>query len=388
MIAYNKWFVDFFLFWQLFSNIQAQSFFYPNISYGTDSLQKFDYWVADPIQLRPVVIYFHGGAFRSGDKSLSQRHNTVKDYFIAHGISFISSNYRLSRTTRVDSILSDSELLIRFIKKNAAQFHIDSSAIGVYGSSAGGCLALWLALNPNSSSDKTDTLVGISTKISVAGHITSPASVDMRTWSQIIGLDSNWMVTYNYNEDLNLYKIKDRSSYLDSFLIRLLDQINILNYLDADDTPVFYHNNNNPNPVPQSTDFPHHGRHAIYLDSLSQIIGHRHLLNQEQDADQALQSMCKYFCEYLECLPTGISVHDDSYEVKKSDLGISISVKFVSSNYCIELINDTGQVIWNIKSNNSELIIPISVYQHLSSGLLILRIRTDQMTFAHRFYKD
>ena len=42
--------------------------------------------------------------------------------------------------------------------------------------------------------------------------------------------------------------------------------------------------------------FPHHGRHAIYVDSLSQIIGHRlfFLLNQEQDADQALH-MCKNF---------------------------------------------------------------------------------------------
>lgn len=124
------------------------------------------------------------------------------------------------------------------------------------------------------------------------------------------------------------------------------------------------------------------------MDSLSQIIGHRLLLNQEQDADQALQYMCKYFCEYLECLPTGISVHDDSFEVKKSDPGISISVKFVSSNYCIELINDTGQVIWNIKSNNSELIIPASFDQYLSAGLLTLQIMTDQKSFAHRYYQD
>ena len=138
----------FFLLLFLLFRVNGQGTFIKNISYGPDSSQKFDYWQADALYSKPVVIYFHGGAFRSGDKELSERHEWVKNSFLSKQVSFISSNYRFSKTTRIDSIFQDAERLIQYLKHHHQELKIDTANIGVYGSSAGGCLAIWLAFNP------------------------------------------------------------------------------------------------------------------------------------------------------------------------------------------------------------------------------------------------
>lgn len=106
----------FFLLLFLLIRVNGQGTSIKNISYGPDNSQKFDYWQADALNSKPVVIYFHGGAFRSGDKELSERHEWVKNFFLSKQVSYISSNYRFSKTTRIDSIFQDAERLIQYLK--------------------------------------------------------------------------------------------------------------------------------------------------------------------------------------------------------------------------------------------------------------------------------
>lgn len=73
----------FFLLLFLLFRVNGQGTIIKNISYGPDSSQQFDYWQADALNSKPVVIYFHGGAFRSGDKELSERHEWVKNSFLS-----------------------------------------------------------------------------------------------------------------------------------------------------------------------------------------------------------------------------------------------------------------------------------------------------------------
>ncbi len=71
-----------------------------NIRYGPHDRNVFDLWKAKPAQgpdaRTPVVIFFHGGAFRTGDKSHVPA-SLIEDC-LAEGISVASANYRLSGT--------------------------------------------------------------------------------------------------------------------------------------------------------------------------------------------------------------------------------------------------------------------------------------------------
>src|SRR5262245_47274761 len=61
--------------------------------YGRDSeRQKFDFWQAKSDKPTPVVLLIHGGAWKSGDKTLYG--TTAIQPFLDAGISVASINYR------------------------------------------------------------------------------------------------------------------------------------------------------------------------------------------------------------------------------------------------------------------------------------------------------
>ena len=51
-----------------------------------------DLWVADAKKPTPLVVYFHGGGFKKGDKKFFQINPMVRKYY-PKGISFASVNY-------------------------------------------------------------------------------------------------------------------------------------------------------------------------------------------------------------------------------------------------------------------------------------------------------
>lgn len=98
--------------------------------------------------LRPAVIFIHGGGWTKGDRSV------IKTYYrqyilrelIENNISVISIDYSLiNNTTAIRQSIADCKDAVRWAHKNAAQYQIDSSSIGIWGASAGGHLALMAA---------------------------------------------------------------------------------------------------------------------------------------------------------------------------------------------------------------------------------------------------
>jgi acetyl esterase/lipase len=92
---------------------------------------------------RPALVYFHGGAWRSGSKA-----NGVPAicFYARHGFVAASAGYRLSGTAQFPAQIEDCKCAVRFLRANAAEFGIDPARIGAMGSSAGGHLAALLAL--------------------------------------------------------------------------------------------------------------------------------------------------------------------------------------------------------------------------------------------------
>lgn len=86
----------------------------------------------------PVVIWLHGGAWFTGDRTLAPDFGR---FFVERGIAMASIEYRLSGQAVFPAQLHDVRSAIRFLRGNAATWNLRADRIGVWGSSAGGHLA-------------------------------------------------------------------------------------------------------------------------------------------------------------------------------------------------------------------------------------------------------
>lgn len=92
----------------------------------------------------PVLVFIHGGGWRKGDKKSGQ--NLLRPFVESGEYVGVSVGYRLSNQTKWPAQLHDCKAAIRWIRGNAKQLNIDPDRIGVWGTSAGGHLALMVGL--------------------------------------------------------------------------------------------------------------------------------------------------------------------------------------------------------------------------------------------------
>jgi acetyl esterase/lipase len=95
----------------------------------------------------PVVLYFHGGGWQSGDRRAGAPFLPV---FARSGYFAASVSYRLSGTAPYPAAVHDAKAAVRFLRAHADDLGIDPNRIGAWGHSAGGHLAALLATSGNS----------------------------------------------------------------------------------------------------------------------------------------------------------------------------------------------------------------------------------------------
>lgn len=97
---------------------------------------KLDLHAPPNVKMPAVVVWVHGGAWRSGSK------NDVPILpLTAHGFAIASVDYRLSPVAKFPAQVHDLKAAIRYLRARAAEHGIDSQRIAVAGGSAGGHLA-------------------------------------------------------------------------------------------------------------------------------------------------------------------------------------------------------------------------------------------------------
>jgi acetyl esterase/lipase len=84
----------------------------------------------------PLVIWIHGGAWLGGDRA----HPQVM-YLVHEGFAVASIDYRLSQDAIWPAQIFDCKAAVRYLRANAAKYHLDADHFGVGGDSAGGHLA-------------------------------------------------------------------------------------------------------------------------------------------------------------------------------------------------------------------------------------------------------
>jgi len=87
----------------------------------------------------PVIVWVHGGAWRSGSKEdCPARGQAARGYAVA------SVNYRLSQEAIFPAQIHDLKAAVRWLRANADRYGLDSDRIGAWGASAGGHLVALL----------------------------------------------------------------------------------------------------------------------------------------------------------------------------------------------------------------------------------------------------
>jgi len=90
----------------------------------------------------PLVVFVHGGAWRTGDKSTG--YYMVAPLVESGDYAGACISYRLSGEATWPAQIFDCKAAIRFLRANADKFHLDPDRIGVMGNSAGGHLVALL----------------------------------------------------------------------------------------------------------------------------------------------------------------------------------------------------------------------------------------------------
>lgn len=92
----------------------------------------------------PLILYIHGGGWIGGH---TRHSGALADFpaalarLAAEGFVVASLEYRLSGEAKFPAQLQDANASLRFLRQNAATYHIDPARVGLWGGSAGGHLA-------------------------------------------------------------------------------------------------------------------------------------------------------------------------------------------------------------------------------------------------------
>jgi acetyl esterase/lipase len=108
---------------------------------------------------RPVLLFIHGGGWRSGSKADAipelppgqdvprpgRRGFSMLPY-LGRGAAVVSVDYRLSRIAPAPAAVEDCLRALRWVSRHGAEHGLDAKRLAVIGPSAGGHLALMVAL--------------------------------------------------------------------------------------------------------------------------------------------------------------------------------------------------------------------------------------------------
>ena len=126
------------------------SYYVTEIAYGDkypNSYLDITYPTQNTSIKRPTVVYFHGGGYFGGDKSMGDP-MAVKDdanrlftEIVANGYNFINVNYALVPEYHFPIPLNQMNQAINYLSVHADEYGLDMSNVIVFGQSAGAILA-------------------------------------------------------------------------------------------------------------------------------------------------------------------------------------------------------------------------------------------------------
>lgn len=150
---------------------------------GADGVRhRLDAYLPEGKSGFPLLMYVHGGAWRSGKKEL---YDPIGRVFAGQGIGFVAINYRLSPAVKHPEHVRDVARAFAWLAKHARELGGDPERLYVCGHSAGAHLVALLALDPRYLQAEGLTASRIRGVIGISG----PYSLPPRAFPETFGED-------------------------------------------------------------------------------------------------------------------------------------------------------------------------------------------------------
>ena len=122
----------------------------------------------------PAVLCVHGGGWSGGSKDWIRIDLAMRGYFV------VSVGYRLAGKSTWPAQIEDCKLAVRWIRANAAKYHVNPNKIGATGHSAGGHLAACLgAMGKVPALDGNGPYRGISSRVQAVVVYAGPSDLSL-----------------------------------------------------------------------------------------------------------------------------------------------------------------------------------------------------------------
>lgn len=208
-----------------------------NVAYGPDQRNVLDFWKAKSDKPAPLIVFIHGGGFRSGSKE-NYHANPLLKQALDHGISCAAINYRYVLTAPVQDILHDCARAVQFLRSKSGEWNIDKSKVAATGGSAGAGTSLWLATRDDLADPKaSDPVLRESSRVCCAVLNATQATYDVTKWESFLGPAQPGF--WEENGFTSFYHIQSKDDLLGEKGKPILHECDMLSWISKDDAPIF-----------------------------------------------------------------------------------------------------------------------------------------------------
>ena len=134
-------------------------------------------------QPAPVAVNVHGGAWMFGDKLHSETLADIPE-LLNRGYLVAAVDYRLAPAHKFPAQVEDVKCAVRYLRANAATYHLDANRIGAWGCSAGGQLVAMLGLTDGQPAfEGNGEYRNESSRVQAAVAMSAPADLTMKIYA-------------------------------------------------------------------------------------------------------------------------------------------------------------------------------------------------------------
>ena len=221
-----------------------------NVSYGPHARNVLDVWQAKAERPAPALIFFHGGAFKAGDKANVLARPIFAECLTA-GITVISANYRFTSDAPFPAQMHDGARVVQFVRSKAKEWNLNPERIALSGTSAGATLALWISLhNDFADPSSKDVVARLSTRVTCASPHNGTAGLEIAYFKEQAGITKLGGGIYQ------LFGVKSQEELETPDKRALTREASAVLHATRDDPPLFLTYAGNPEEAPFAADAP------------------------------------------------------------------------------------------------------------------------------------
>ncbi|MCI4671784.1 MAG: alpha/beta hydrolase [Bacteroidia bacterium] len=264
----------------------TEALFASDIPYDVYGDSKFDVFLPESSTATGLVIFIHGGGFTGGDKAFIYAENYEETIvqLLSQDIAVATINYRLLAPGDEEGVLkslNDSKRALQYIRYIHEELNIDKDKIALFGTSAGGSTALWLATNDDlRDTNSADLVLHESTRVKGIALNATQSSLDIETrWAgDVFGEFGSSLedIVQEFGEEMiySFYGVGSKEEYESPEIETYRKQVDMLSQLSPDDPEIWVKNTGGHNNIPTTTSsFNHHPFHAREIKEFADAAG-------------------------------------------------------------------------------------------------------------------